>query len=119
VISVGYLILIAAAFAAHRGYLFLPWVVLVAFAGSFAGDRFYFFLGRKKGKAFLQKRPSWLEKVGKVQTLLERFHTLIIVGFRFVYGFRTVAPFALGMSDVRASRFVLLQHSRLPFWSSF
>jgi membrane protein DedA with SNARE-associated domain len=53
----GETILIAAAFAAHRGYLFLPWVVLIAFAGSFAGDQFCFFLGRKKGRIFCRNGP--------------------------------------------------------------
>jgi membrane protein DedA with SNARE-associated domain len=113
----GETILIAAAFAAHRGYLFLPWVVLIAFAGAFAGDQFYFFLGRKKGKVYLERRPLWQSRVKTVQNLIERYHTLIIVSFRFVYGFRSITPFALGMSDVKASRFVLLNALGAFLWA--
>jgi membrane protein DedA with SNARE-associated domain len=54
----------------------------------------------------------------KGQNLLERFHTLVIVGFRFVYGFRTVTPFALGMSDVRTSRFVFLNGVGAFLWAT-
>lgn len=103
----GETILIAAAFAAHQGYMELRWVILVAFLGSLGGDEFYFFLGRFKGKAFLDKRPLWQVRVKKVQGLMERYHRLIIVGFRFLYGVRTVTPFALGMSNVKTPHFVI------------
>jgi membrane protein DedA with SNARE-associated domain len=55
----GETILVAAGFAAHGGYLKLQWVILGAFLGSLAGDQFYFFVGRMKGKAFLHRRPAW------------------------------------------------------------
>ena len=56
-------ILIVAGFAVRLGYLKSQWVILAAFAGSMAGDQPYFFLGRVKGEAFLQKRPRWETKV--------------------------------------------------------
>ena len=100
--------LIIAGFAVHLGYLKLQWVILAALAGSVAGDQFYFFLGRVKGEAFLQKRPRWKTKINKVWKLLDRYRTLLILGFRFAYGLRTVAPFAIGLSTIRASRFLIL-----------
>jgi membrane protein DedA with SNARE-associated domain len=101
-------ILIVAGFAVHLGYLKLQWVILSAFAGSVAGDQLYFFLGRVKGEAFLQKRPRWKTKINKVWKLLDRYRTLLILGFRFAYGLRTVTPFAIGLSNIRASRFLVL-----------
>ena len=99
-------VVIAAAFAAHEGYLKLQWVILAAFLGALGGDEFYFFVGRLKGRAYLQSRPLWQIRVRKVQRLLERHRRLIILGFRFLYGLRTVTPFALGMSEVRTGEFV-------------
>lgn len=99
-------IVIAAAFAAHQGYLKLQWVIAAAFLGALGGDEFYFFLGRLKGRAFIQSRPLWQVRVRKVQGLLERHRRLIILGFRFLYGLRTVTPFALGMSEVRTGEFI-------------
>jgi len=104
----GETILVIGGFAAHRGYLSLPLVILAAFAGTLAGDQFYFFIGRKKGRAFLDKRPLWKPNIEKVQTLLERHQVLLILGFRFLYGLRTVTPFAIGMSRVRTGRYILL-----------
>lgn len=111
-------VVIAAAFAAHQGYLDLKWVILAAFLGSLAGDEFYFFLGRYKGRAYLRRRPQWQARIHKVQDLMERYHRLIIVGFRFLYGLRTVTPFALGMSEVKAERFIVFNTVGALVWST-
>jgi len=42
----GEAILIMAGFLAFQGYLNVGGVILTAFAGSFLGDQFYFYLGR-------------------------------------------------------------------------
>ncbi len=104
----GETVLIAAGFAAHRGLLDLPWVIFLAFLGGLAGDESYFFLGRLKGKLFLEKHPGWSSRAHKVETLLERYHTLVIVGFRFMYGLRTVTPFVIGLSAIPTKRFLVL-----------
>ncbi len=109
--------LIAAGFAAHLGYLKLQWVILAAFAGSVAGDQLYFFLGRARGEPFLKRRPRWKTKVKKVWKLLDRYRTLLVIGFRFAFGFRTVAPFAIGLSNIRASHFVVLNMIGALGWS--
>lgn len=108
---------VAASFAAHQGYLDLPWVVVVSFLGSVAGDDFYFFLGRKKGRRYLKARPHWQARVAKAESLLRRHHRLAIAGFRFIYGFRTITPIAIGMSDIKAARFVLLDAVGALAWS--
>jgi len=104
----GETILIIGGFAAHRGYISLPLVILSAFIGTLAGDQLFFFIGRKKGKAFLDKRPSWKPNTEKAQRLLEQYQTLLVIGFRFLYGFRTVTPFVIGMSRIRTGRFIVL-----------
>jgi membrane protein DedA with SNARE-associated domain len=113
----GETILIAAGFAAHVGYLKLQWVVLAAFVGSLAGDQFYFFVGRMKGKAFLHRRPAWETKVKRVLQLFDQHRTLVVLGFRFMYGLRTVTPFAFGLSGISASRFFILNLIGALTWS--
>jgi membrane protein DedA with SNARE-associated domain len=56
-------------------------------------------------------------RVVKVQALIERYHRLIIVGFRFLSGLRTVIPLALGMSDVRVSHFIFFNIIGALTWS--
>jgi membrane protein DedA with SNARE-associated domain len=102
----GETVLVMAGFAAHRGYLELPWVMLIAFVGSFLGDQMYFFLGRRHGRAILARFPRMQPSAEKVHALLERYHAPLIVALRFLYGIRTVGPMAIGMSKVPAARFL-------------
>ena len=114
----GETILIIAGFLAYRHYLSMPWVIVMAFLGTFAGDQLFFHLGRIKGNAFLKIRPHWEPKVQKVRNLLELYHTLIIIGFRFLYGFRNITPFVIGMSGFSARRFFWLNALGGLVWAS-
>jgi membrane protein DedA with SNARE-associated domain len=113
----GETILLMAGFAAHRGYLLLPWVMLLAFAGSYAGDQLWFWVGRRHGAGFLRRFPSWAPRVDRARHLLERYHAGLILGFRFIYGIRTVTPFALGMTRVGSLRFLVLNGVGAAIWS--
>jgi membrane protein DedA with SNARE-associated domain len=113
----GETILILGGFAAHRGYLDLPLVIASAFAGTVFGDQLYFHLGRTKGQDALKKRPHWQAKSARVLSLLERHQTLLIFGFRFFYGFRTITPFILGVSRVSPLRFTALNLLGALAWS--
>jgi len=113
----GETILILGGFAAHQGYLVLPYVIFSAFLGTLFGDQLFFFIGRFKGREFLDRRLKWRSRVEKAQRLLDRHHTLVIIGFRFIYGIRTVTPFVLGMSNVKTWRFVLLNILSAMVWA--
>jgi len=110
-------ILVIAGFLAHRGLLFLPWVVLIAFIGSFFGDQLFFHVGRNKGRSFLDKRPKWQPKVSKVQRMFDKYNTSLILGFRFLYGLRTVTPFMFGMSNVSTKKFMILNAVGALIWA--
>lgn len=104
----GETILILGGFAAHRGYLELPWVVVSAFLGTLCGDQLYFYIGRSKGVSAFAERPGWKQKSDKVFRLMNRHQTWLILGFRFIYGIRTVTPFLIGASRVSPLRFLVL-----------
>lgn len=113
----GETILILAGLAAHLGYLNLPLVILAAFAGSLSGDQLYFYLGRKHNSYILKRKPAWEPRIAKFNRLLERYHTLLILSFRFFYGLRTVSPFAMGMSSVSTARFAVLNAIGALVWA--
>lgn len=113
----GETILVLGGFAAHRGMLSLPGVMLAAFAGSLASDQFFFYLGRRHGERLLARRPQWQPALARVRRLLDRYNTLVIVSFRFLYGLRNVTPFALGMSSVPTARFVALNILGAAVWA--
>lgn len=114
----GETVVILAGFAAHRGHLDLPWVIAAAFVGTLCGDQFYFYLGRRHGAAWLERRPLWRARVDQVTRRLERHQTLFILSFRFIYGIRTAAPFAIGLSRVSALRFSVLNAISAAVWAA-
>jgi len=109
--------LILGSIAAQLGYLELPWVMACAVSGSLLGDQFYFFLGRYKGKQILHKRPHWQARTHKIFDLLQRHETVLILGFRFMYGIRMVASFVIGMSRVSTVKFVSLNILGAIIWA--
>jgi membrane protein DedA with SNARE-associated domain len=104
----GETVLIMAGFAAHRGYLVLPWVMATATLGSFLGDQLFFFLGRRYGTRLLQRFSILEARARRMRALLDRYHLPVILGVRFLYGLRTVGPMVIGMSHVPWPRFFLL-----------
>jgi membrane protein DedA with SNARE-associated domain len=113
----GETILILGGFAAHMGFLELPWVIASAFAGSFSGDQFYFYIGRHYGPKIIAKRLSWQEGAAKVYKHLHRHKNLLILSFRFFYGFRNVTPFAAGAAHISRSRFFTLNLIGAIVWA--
>jgi membrane protein DedA with SNARE-associated domain len=114
----GETILVLGGFTAHQGYLALPWVIASGFLGSLCGDQLFFYLGRRYGDALLARRPSWRTRVEKATALLERFRRPFMIGFRFLYGLRTVSPFAIGLSRIPAHQFFLYNAAGAILWST-
>jgi len=114
----GETVLVLGGFSAHQGYLVLPWVIAAAFAGSFANDQLFFFIGRWKGRGFISGRPALKQRADKVHRLLERYKIPVILGFRFVYGFRMVTPLVLGSSKVKSIHFILLDMIAALVWAT-
>lgn len=114
----GETILVLGGIAAKLGYLRLPWVIVSAFLGTLMGDQLFFHLGRRQGQAFLLKHPKWHARAEKAHRMLERHRILIIIGFRFLYGFRTVTPFVIGMSRVPVLQFLLLNIIGAAAWAT-
>lgn len=111
--------LILAGLMAHMGLMKLPLVILVAVLGSFLGDQFYFFLGRRRGAALLDRHPLWKLRAEKVHRAMRRYRNGIMLGFRFVYGMRTITPLILGTDrTIRIPRFILLNLIGATLWST-
>ena len=113
----GETVLVLGAFMAHRGYLNLPLVIALGCVVSFSTDQFFFWLGRAQGVRFLESRPTWKLHVDKASSLLGRNPDMLSLGVRFMYGLRTVLPFAMGMSKFDPKRFALFDFLSSALWS--
>ena len=109
--------LLLAAFAAHQGYMELPYVMAAASLGSFCGDQSFFWLGRKRRRKTLARHPALAGKIEKAQALMERYRKLVMFFFRFMYGLRTVIPFAIGMSKIPAVEFITFSTVSAVVWA--
>ena len=113
----GETVLALAGLAAHRGYLDLPLVIIVAAIAGFAGDQFYFTLGRRQGARILARYPDARERADKFDAMLARWHAPLIIGFRFMYGFRIIGPVLLGMGRVHHRTFALYNALGALLWA--
>jgi membrane protein DedA with SNARE-associated domain len=114
----GETILILAGIMVHAGYLKLPYIIIAAFSGSLTADQVMFHIGRRRGASILAHRPKWNSRVQQVLGLVNRFRTSIMIVFRFLYGLRIVTPFALGMTNVSAVKFLFYNIIGALVWSS-
>jgi len=110
--------LILGGLCAKLGLLKLPVVISIAFVGSFFGDQIWFFIGYFKGREILSKHHKWQKRADRVHTAMKRYHTVIMLGFRFVYGMRIMTPFVIGLDkQITMTRFFVLNAIGAALWS--
>jgi membrane protein DedA with SNARE-associated domain len=110
-------VLMLAGYAAHRGLLSLPTVVVIAFFGATLGDQMFFLIGRRFGRELVVRWPGFEERTVRVERLLLRYHAWVIMGVRFAYGLRIAGPIAIGMSALPAWRFFLFNAIGAVVWA--
>lgn len=113
----GETVVIAAGFLAHRGYLNFTAVVATAFAAAYVADQSFFLVGQRRGRKFLTSHPAWLTRVDRVGAIIRRHPVAIVFAYRFMYGFRTVTPFAIGMSGFRYRTFAAMTLASTALWA--
>ena len=112
----GEMVMITSVIAAHHGHLNLWIVMAIGLVGTYSSDSFYFFLGRKKGKKWLNKNVRFKNKYAVIDSKLNKYPTLIFLVYRFMYGFRTIAPLVIGASRTKTSKFLNLSAISIIIW---
>lgn len=114
----GETIVALAGFAAHQGYLSLTAVLAVAAAAGFAGDQFYFWLGRRHGDAVLKRWPAVAAQAERLRGRVGHGPAWMIVGVRFAFGLRIAGPIVLGTSDIPGWRFAAFNALGAALWAT-
>ena len=103
----GETIIILAGLLAEQDHMSLPIIMVVAFVGSTFGDIGWFLLGKYGGTRVLTRFPIIGRLIkGPVGLVSRKPRTLSLI-MRFIYGFRTILPFSLGMSPLKTGTFML------------
>ncbi|MDL2410246.1 hypothetical protein PY650_32505 [Rhizobium calliandrae] len=67
----------------------------------------------------VSRKSSRRRSFARVTHLLERYPTGFIFAFQFIYGLRMISPLAIGMFDVSAIKFVMINAASALIWGSF
>ena len=113
----GEMVMVSSVIAAHHGYLELWIVFAIGLTGTYASDSFYFFLGRRKGREWLNKHARFRERYALIERKLDKYPILIFLIYRYMYGFRTIAPLVIGASNTRTSKFLILSAISTIIWA--
>jgi membrane protein DedA with SNARE-associated domain len=109
---------VMAGFLAHEGYFSLAGVTLAASLAAFCGTEILFLFGRWKGNEWLNRHPKKTSNIERAKRFLARNQTLMILGFRYLYGLHTMGPIAMGMSRIPARRFTWLNAAGAFIWAA-
>lgn len=105
-------------FFAHRGALDPVAVWVVAAIAAFAGDQFWFWLGREHGRRLLERVPRLAAGVAKADPAVARHPVLAAISVRFLYGLRLAGPIALGMTSIPAPVFAAANAVGAAAWAA-
>ncbi|WFP60582.1 DedA family protein [Mesorhizobium sp. WSM4904] len=105
-------------FFAHQQVFVLWQAFAAAFLGAFAGDTFFFILGRSFADhpyvRKMRRRPGFR----RAYRLLNTHPNIYVLTNRYIYGMRLVGGIAAGLSTVSLPRFVILNAVSSAVWAA-
>lgn len=111
-------LLTMAGFAAHRGYLLLPWVIAVGVVGNLIDGQLWFFAARSWGFRLARRRARWRLALRRMDRLYHRHPQIMVVAARFVPGLRTASYIAAGLTRLSALRYAILNAVGAGLWAA-
>lgn len=105
-------------FFAHQQVFVLWHAFLAAALGAFAGDTFFFILGRSFADhpfvLRLQARPGF----SHAHRLVTTHPNIFVLSNRYIYGLRLIGGVAAGLSGIPRARFVILNAISSVVWAA-
>jgi membrane protein DedA with SNARE-associated domain len=103
---------------AHQNLLPLVGAGIASATGSFAADQLFFFIGRRYRDTARIRQMIARPAFARALRTLDRHPAAFILGFRFLYGLRTISPVAIGTSQVPARTFIVLNAISASVWAA-
>src|SRR5687768_2184725 len=108
--------LLAASFLAHRQVMSLAAVLATAAAATTLFNELVFYLSRKTGRDFLQRRLALRPRYARVQCWVNRRSVVLLLFSRYIFGFRLAIPVACGASGMRVLTFTTVNAVGAVLW---
>jgi membrane-associated protein len=99
-------LLVTAGILAAAGILDIRLLMVCAAAAAIIGDQTGFFIGRRAGKALIQRYGRFRVHLERAHTFYEKYGSKTIVIARFVPIVRTFVPAVAGAAEMNYQRFV-------------
>ncbi len=114
--------LLAGAALARFGRLSLPWVIVTAIGGAMLGDNLGFLIGRRGGRALVERYGATVgltsARLGQFDRFFDRHGAKTVFIARFVTGLRVFGALLAGTSGLSWGRFLLYNASGAIAWAT-
>ena len=100
----------------HQGSLSFFMVLIFAFFGAIVGDLFWFTLGKYQGTKLINRFTWFREKTEKTLVYAQKKSRTLAFTMRFIYGFRTIIPFTLGVTKMPVKTYLSLNLLGASLW---
>jgi membrane protein DedA with SNARE-associated domain len=108
--------LLTAAFLAHRGYLHLWLVLVIAASASTVANQVYYWTARRYALQIFERGLASNERAQRAKTWVTRRGGVLLLFSRFILGFRIAIPAACGAVHMPAPKFFWLNSAGAVLW---
>jgi len=112
----GEFLLLTAVVSSKLGYFNLYGAMVAGFAGAYVADYFKFVVAKTQGQYVLKKRPKLKEKIDKHTDWFCKAPYLILIFYRFFFGFTTATILMAGLKNISYGVFGLLSAISIALW---
>lgn len=113
----GFVGLVAASVLSALGKLDLFISISIACFGNIAGSMLLAYLARYQKQDFQKYLHKHKRKIALVQLYLRRYGVLLIFVNKFIYGFKTILPLAIGLSHYSFRKFFIFNAFACLIWA--
>jgi membrane protein DedA with SNARE-associated domain len=109
--------LLGASFLAHRHMISLAAVLVTATIATAIWNEVIFFVSRRNGKGFLEKRVARHPSYARVQRWVQRRSVLLLLFSRYLFGLRLAIPVACGATGMCRPVFTVVNAAGAVLWA--
>lgn len=113
----GFVGIVAAGVLSALGKLDLALSIIVACVGNIAGSMLLAYLARYQKQDFQKYLCKHKRKIALVYLYLRRYGILLIFVNKFIYGFKTILPLAIGLSRYSFKKFFIFNAFACLLWA--
>lgn len=106
----------ASALYATRGLLDPILIISVSIAGNIIGSSALAYIARYQKSLFMDYFKSHKKSIALNRYYIKKYGLALIIGSKFIYGFKTIVPLAIGISGYSLTKFIITNALACAIW---